>query len=319
MNNSDGFPSLPTYQAAVDHYNRVQPYKRGRNKGLRPLGSVRRYDRSQIRMEGGVVICRFYDTDVIKFMPDNSIVLSHGGYESPSTMDCMNWVLRDRWAQAAGWRWMGPMTTTRRKLYLRDIKDSDTVHRFEKTLTILHTDEIVGGAIESKYVLNKQLMAQVRKYYNDSKFLEYLKYFVQMNPRMHKEFLEVEKALPVLQIGNSTYYFAKKTAQRRDDFFFELNRAALIEDEGDRLAAMMPLVEQLAVSAAEYKWDRVADCYFYITDIKKAKEFFYELCRFQYSTVLFTSEQMPHGKVVTDDNIVYMNLGSDWGVPFGTD
>ena len=320
MNNSDDFPTLPTYQAAVDHHNRVTPYKRGKNKGLRPLGFVRRYDRSQIRMEGEVVVCRYYRTDVIKFYPDNTIVLEHGNFESPSTMECMNRILYQRFKLSSIWSTNRPqpVSKVRGKFYLQDIKDPSIKHRFDKPLTITPNDEIIGGATETRYVLNQQRMAQVRKYYADSGFMEFVKYVVQMNPRMSKDAVKMEETRPMLQLGNSTRYFANKAANRRDEFFLELNIAVKTPDENDRLAAFLPLAEQLVMSAADYLWDRNLNMYQYVTNLQKTKEFFYDLCRYQYNSLLFTHELMPKGKVLVDDNSKYIQLGSEWDLPFET-
>ena len=326
MNNSEDFPVLPTYLDAVLHHDSRVPYKRGRNKGLRPLGFVRRYDRSQIRMEGRDVVCRFYNTDVIRFLPDNTIIISHEGYESPSTMECINRILYQRFRLTNIWgeraRGSQPVSKVRGKFYLQDIKDPSIKHRFDSPLTVTPDDEIIGGATEHKYVLNQQLMAQVRKYYADSKFLEYVKYYTQINSRIQKPDHTHGTAYPIqkdiLQLGNSTRYFANKAAQKRDDFFNELNEAARIEGEEEKIAAMMPLAEQLAMSASDYSWDRDMNCYFYITDFKQSREFFYELCRYQYNTKLFTSEVVPKGRVVAEDNNKYMQLGSEWDLPFET-
>lgn len=322
MNNSDDFPVLPTYQAAVEHHNSRTPYKRGKNKGLRPLGFVRRYDRSQIRMDGDVVVCRFYNSDVIRFYPDNSIVLDHCNFESPSTMECMNRILYQRFKLPNIWGGSGrgpqPVSKVRGKFYLQDIKDPSIKHRFDKILTITPDNEILGGATERKYMLNQQLMGQVRKYYADSGFIEFVKYVVQMNPRLSRDAVDMEKTRPMLQLGNSTRYFANKAAQRRDEFFLELNIAVKTPNEDERLAAFLPLAEQLVTSAADYVWERVMDCYVYVTDFQKTKEFFYELCRYQYNTELFTSEVVPKGKMLVDDNSKYAQLGSEWDLPFET-
>lgn len=326
MNNSDDFPTLPTYQAAVDHHNSRTPYKRGKNKGLRPLGFVRRYDRSQIRMEGEVVVCRYYNSDIIRFYPDNSIVLDHCHFESPSTMECMNRILYQRfklpniWGGHGGRSGSQPVSKIGGKFYLQDIKDPSIKHRFDKPLTVTPDNEIIGGATETRYVLNQQRMAQVRKYYADSGFMEYVQYVVQMNPRLTKTEVQEKQreARPILQVGNSTRYFANKAAQRRDEFFLELNIATKIQDEGERLAAFLPLAEQLVMSASDYSWVVGMDSYVYVTDLQKTKEFFYDLCRYQYNSLLFTQEVMPKGKVLVDDNSKYIQLGSEWDLPFET-
>jgi len=62
----------------------------------------------------------------------------------------------------------------------------------------------------------------------------------------------------------------------------------------------------------------VMDCYVYITDFQKSKEFFYELCRYQYNEALFKQEVVQQGKVLVDDNSKYVQLGSEWDLPFET-
>lgn len=323
MNNSDDFPVLSTYEDAVKHHDSRTPYKRGKNKGLRPLGFVRRYDRSQIRMEGEAVVCRYYNSDIIRFYPDNTIVLDHDGFESPSTLECMNRILYKRFKLPNIWGGScraQPVSKVRGKFYLQDIKDPNIKHRFDKPLTVLPNDEIVGGATETRYVMNQKLMAQVRKYYHESGFMELVKFVVQMNPRLTKTEIQEKQheARPVLQVGNSTRYFANKSAQRRDEFFADLNGAVKIQDETERLTAYLPLAEQLVMSASDYCWDRVVDTYIYTTDFTKSREFFYELCRYQYNHALFTQEVIPKGKVLADDNTKYIHLGSDWALPFET-
>ena len=325
MNNAEDFPVLSTYEDAVKHHDSRTPYKRGKNKGLRPLGFVRRYDRSQIRMEGEVVVCRYYNSDIIRFYPDNTIVLDHDGFESPSTLECMNRILYKRFKLPNIWGGSGrgsqPVSKVRGKFYLQDIKDPNIKHRFDKPLTVLPNDEIVGGATETRYVMNQKLMAQVRKYYHESGFMELVKFVVQMNPRLTKTEVQEKQqheARPVLQVGNSTRYFANKSAQRRDEFFTDLNDAVKIQDETERLTAYLPLAEQLVMSASDYSWVVGMDSYVYTTDFTKSREFFYELCRYQYNHALFTQEVMPKGKVLADDNTKYIHLGSDWALPFET-
>jgi hypothetical protein len=313
MNNSEDFPTLPTYQAAVEHYESRTPYKRGRNKGLRPLGFVRRYDRSQIRMEGNVVVCRYYNTDVIRFLPDNTIVLDHGGHQTPSTAEMINFVLHQRWNTKP---WEGAVQKIRGKFYLRDIKDPKVNHRFDKPITITSDNVVCGGGVEFKQVLNQKLMGQIRKYYADSGFMEMVQYIVQMNPVMRRDDFD-KNGRPNLDVSKLTNYFANKAMQNREDFFDELNEAIGVKDEQKRLELYLPLAEQLVLSSSLYHWDRGSQQYIFLNDFKKARELFYDLCRFQYSTVLFKSEMVEQGNILRDDNIRYVEFGSaGYALPF---
>ena len=62
---------------------------RGRAVECRPIG-VRRRDWETIRMEGDVVCCRLYRTDVIKYHPDGVVELCTDGYQTNSTAAFMD-------------------------------------------------------------------------------------------------------------------------------------------------------------------------------------------------------------------------------------
>jgi len=329
MNNSEDFPVLATYEDAVKHHDSRTPYKRGKNKGLRPLGFMRRYDRSQIRMEGvegvgNVVVCRLYNTDVIRFLPDNTIIIDHGNYESPSTLECMNRILYQRFGLGSIWgdrfRHQQPVCKVQGKFYLQDIKDPNLKHRFDKPITVTPDNLICGGGVEYKHVLNQQLMGQLRKFYAESGFLEYLRYYVQINPRITKSDYDsgLNEPRPLLVTGAVTTYFVEKELSKRNDFFGSLRVAMRHKKVEDRLAAYLPLVEQLVLSAADYHYDRSIQQYVYIADVKKICTFFYDLGRFQYAEALFTSEMVEQGKMLRDDNSVYLSFGSHWPLPFAT-
>lgn len=83
-------PYLSDYNRAREHYESVVPK---RNTGIRPLGE-RRYTPAQILMySDGVVACRLYDTDCVKFFPDGTILLQHGGWATQTTVGFMSAVL----------------------------------------------------------------------------------------------------------------------------------------------------------------------------------------------------------------------------------
>jgi hypothetical protein len=66
----DGLPSLKTYEQAKTYAESIRPYIKGRAKGSIPLGSVRRYDRSIIRVRPDSIGLFYYSNEVIRFYPD---------------------------------------------------------------------------------------------------------------------------------------------------------------------------------------------------------------------------------------------------------
>lgn len=59
---------------------------RGRSEEVRPIGDRRR-DHERIEMDGDVVACRLYNTQVVRYYPDGTIGLQCGGWDSPLTAD----------------------------------------------------------------------------------------------------------------------------------------------------------------------------------------------------------------------------------------
>jgi hypothetical protein len=59
---------------------------RGRAVEARPIGERRR-DWELIEMDGDVVACRLYNTQVVRYYPDGRIGVQCGGWQTPSTAD----------------------------------------------------------------------------------------------------------------------------------------------------------------------------------------------------------------------------------------
>jgi hypothetical protein len=75
-----------------DHYrNKYESIKpiRGRSEEVRPIGERRR-DWETIRMEGDVVACCLYQTQVVRYYPDGRIGLRTGGWATNSTAEFMH-------------------------------------------------------------------------------------------------------------------------------------------------------------------------------------------------------------------------------------
>jgi len=326
----DDLPSISTYEGALVWYQSREPYKKGRSKGLRPLGNNRRYDRSLINVSTdvngnvGSVILSFHSAPVITFFPDNSIVLNNYGWETVGTMDFINSVLRTRFNQsqaahaayAAGEfgsgmsKWSG-VTRRRGKLYFSDGSPANGEHRFERVLKLSADNEVTGGVSESEWVLDKPLMTRVRNHY--AEFTEYLTYYAQMASSRVASEIQVQKKLAVDK-GNLRWGSAAQIRDR-DEFFYSLG-LAMLEGNEDRLALFLPLAEQLIVNAADKAYDWKMQTYKYEITPQKARDFFYDLCRYQYADSLFKKEVMEKGKVVLDENSKYVKYKSEATLPF---
>ena len=83
----DNLPWLPNYERAVKYHDAVSPFARGRNIGVKPLGTNRRYIRFQIsqRTNDGAILIKHYDTYILQYNPDNSLLIDSGQNDTVST------------------------------------------------------------------------------------------------------------------------------------------------------------------------------------------------------------------------------------------
>lgn len=169
---TEQLPRLRSYAEALQYHNSVVPLRSGQYKDQRPLGRVRRYTRSIIRLEGGVgatpleraatpdVVLSYYRNDVIRIKPDNTAHLSTCGWPSLSTMQFLNDIL------GSG---RGCFVRKKGKIYYTD---GEQFHLIGNPVIIdLNTGNATGGDSMDTYVLIKPEMRNVRKEYRE--FLQY--------------------------------------------------------------------------------------------------------------------------------------------------
>jgi hypothetical protein len=342
---ADQLPSLLNYNTARNWYDTRKAYKRGRSKGLYPLGDNRRYDRSLISIgveHGGVenggrefVICSYHGTNVITFYSDNSIVINNGGYETIATEDFINSILRNRFAEGRvvygsldhgdGVRevlaerkpkWSG-IIRRKGKMYFSDGYGKD--HRFERILKIAANNEVTGGVVEKRLELNQELMGKLRKHY--AEFTEYLTYYVQMIGDRHAGGI----ASPVNKLSanvSDIRWGLDKERANRTMFFHRLHEAMKIgKDEGAdetadkdakdaKLNEFLSLAEEVVINASMKYYDYKMAQYFYRIDPQRARDHFYEVCRYYYAKFLFSYKEVEMGKVVLNENKKYMDYAS---------
>jgi hypothetical protein len=305
----DGLPSLKTYEQAKAYAESIRPYIKGRAKGSIPLGSVRRYDRSIIRVRPDSIGLFYYSNEVIRFYPDGRKVLSHCGWPSNSTASFLGDVLgHSKFKQAAG------------KIYYADsnYKLYKLTNHLRETPLILDADNNpTSYEVESKYVLNREAFKIIKLRYEP--FVRFVRDILTLNQNVTNEFesksagTRFNSPEKTLFVDTKTISFSRnhKNTQHsvRDEFFESVSDALKLNDVSLTLQAFYPLAFQLATSAAQARWDREAIRYEYTCTPQQAKEFFYKLLKYEFANSIFIKEEIqPTTTAVYDDNARYVEL-----------
>ena len=305
----DGLPSLKTYEQAKAYAESIRPYIKGRAKGSIPLGSVRRYDRSIIRVRPDSIGLFYYSNEVIRFYPDGRKLLSNCGWPSNSTASFLGDVLgHSKFKQAAG------------KIYYADSNYKLyklTNHLRETPLIIDGNGNAISYATESKYVLNREAFKIIKLRYEP--FVRFVRDILTLNQNVTNEFesksagRKFNSHEKTLAVDVKTVAFSRnhKNTQHsvRDEFFESVSDALKLNDVSLTLQAFYPLAFQLATSAAQARWDREAIRYEYTCTPQQAKEFFYKLLKYEFANSIFIKEEIqPTTTAVYDNNARYVEL-----------
>ena len=305
----DGLPSLKTYEQAKAYAESIRPYIKGRAKGSIPLGSVRRYDRSLIKVRPDSIGLFYYSNEVIRFYPDGRKVLSNCGWPSNSTASFLGDVLgHSKFKQAAG------------KIYYADsnYKLYKLTNHLRETPLILDADNNpTSYEVESKYVLNREAFKIIKLRYEP--FVRFVRDILTLNQNVTNEFesksagRKFNSHEKTLAVDVKTVAFSRnhKNTQHsvRDEFFESVSDALKLNDVSLTLQAFYPLAFQLATSAAQARWDREAIRYEYTCTPQQAKEFFYKLLKYEFANSIFIKEEIqPTTTAVYDDNARYVEL-----------
>jgi hypothetical protein len=305
----DGLPSLKTYEQAKAYAESIRPYIKGRAKGSIPLGSVRRYDRSIIRVRPDSIGLFYYSNEVIRFYPDGRKLLSNCGWPSNSTASFLGDVLgHSKFKQAAG------------KIYYADsnYKLYKLTNHLRETPLILDADNNpTSYEVESKYVLNREAFKIIKLRYEP--FVRFVRDILTLNQNVTNEFesksagRKFNSPEKTLAVDVKTVAFSRnhKNTQHsvRDEFFESVSDALKLNDVSLTLQAFYPLAFQLATSAAQARWDREAIRYEYTCTPQQAKEFFYKLLKYEFANSIFIKEEIqPTTTAVYDNNAKYVEL-----------
>ena len=305
----DGLPSLKTYEQAKAYAESIRPYIKGRAKGSIPLGSVRRYDRSLIKVRPDSIGLFYYSNEVIRFYPDGRKVLSNCGWPSNSTASFLGDVFgHSKFKQAAG------------KIYYADsnYKLYKLTNHLRETPLILDADNNpTSYEVESKYVLNREAFKIIKLRYEP--FVRFVRDILTLNQNVTNEFESKSAGTrfnsheKTLAVDVKTVAFSRnhKNTQHsvRDEFFESVSDALKLNDVSLTLQAFYPLAFQLATSAAQARWDREAIRYEYTCTPQQAKEFFYKLLKYEFANSIFIKEEIqPTTTAVYDNNARYVEL-----------
>ena len=319
---ADNIPRLTTYQEAMIHFNAVKPFSKGASKDKKPLGLNRRYDRIQIRKGNRVdgtldhpIIIRQYETDIAIYHSHGGFTFNMGGYDSISTVQVLQELLGvDKFARRNGKAYyfdgMGRAYRVGSKLY---VSSDGTVS----------TEDMKN---ESRHVVNKQAMKEVKERF--AVFTDYAKMVTSLTlggkgigmdlcrNGYKADHYQPRSAKYILTTDTTRMNWNKKEqAYIRNQFFDQVKTAMEIKEEGERMEAMLPLVEFLSFSAStEYDQRQLPNGdvdYAWKMDNKRLTYFFNELLKFHYQKEVLTLEEVPIGTIQHDSNKKYREYSTE--------
>lgn len=316
----DGLPSLRSFDQAVRHYESVKPLKSGYDQGLIPLGSNRRYKRSQmIRGETrrGVeyIVCRYWQRDAITFFADNTIKFDIGMWHTPTTL----MFLRDVFGTNSFHR-------HKEKIYYANRRDGKFFYLNPvEGLTLDASGSPIDPMPEIRKTMDRKAWYALKAKFKP--FLEYSQDMVRMmEPRPSQTILyEFNKLvdtygleywrpmcthlhnqpdtlrIPYMPITAREIKYDRSgdKLKKRTEYFRRIAKAV---EEND-LDQMYPLMFVLQACASSSQW--TANGYIDMCSPDGIKKYFHELMKFEFCRSIFFDEVQPIGDLVSDPNIKY--------------
>jgi hypothetical protein len=183
------------YQDFKNLYDSIKPI-RGRAEDVRPIGQRRR-TWERIEMDGDVVACRLYDTQVVRYYPDGRIGVRCGGWQSPLTAEFIHTHSPWQCFKRNNKLWvMVPMETEK---YMHYPIPSSGELQFQ---LVGNYWSPVGDVLIEKRVVNREKAKQARAPYKP--FLNWAKTFLKMSDGwiMH------ETRKQVIPVGEMQYHYS---------------------------------------------------------------------------------------------------------------
>ena len=221
------------YQDYKNLYDAIKPI-RGRAEDVRPIGKRSR-DHERIEMDGDVVACRLYNTQVVRYYPDGRIGLRCGGWSSPLTADFAHTHSPWQCFKRHNKLWVMVPTETEKYMYYPIPTEGELQFQL-----VGNYWSPVGDVVVEKRVVNRERAKEARAPYRP--FLQWAKTFLKMSDGwiMHATRKEV---IPVGEMGYHYSHLHKEALMK------------LMLDESGYLKAMCYLLGRRGDSIA----DRVAE------------------------------------------------------------
>lgn len=310
----DGLPFLPDYATALNCYNDIKPFSKGRNVGLRPLGRNRAYNRlliEQSEIDRSIMI-KHYQTYIATYYPDGGFRFNDGGRDSLSTCQALQEVVgRDHFTRSKG------------KIYYCDRNG----HFFHVNGGLrVNPDGLVENPKTDKvYKINRERFKALKLKFKT--FTDYAKQVVTLtkggtecghylsqaggkNTITEKIWMRNgDWALRVDTWGLNLYSVTQ--SKLRKDFFDNVENA-MISDETERVEKMYPLVQCLSFCSAQEVSKRhlpQTDDYEYTwqTTASRVDKMFNELLKYRYPVLCFDLVDAEYGKIDHNVNSKYIN------------
>ena len=183
------------YQDFKNLYDAIKPI-RGRAEDVRPIGERRR-DWERVEMDGDVVACRLYNTQVVRYYPDGRIGLRCGGWSSPLTADFAHTHSPWQCFKRHNKLWVMVPTETEKYMYYPVPTEGELQFHL-----VGNYWSPVGDVVVEKRVVNRERAKEARAPYRP--FLQWAKTFLKMSDGwiMHATRKEV------IPVGEMNYHYS---------------------------------------------------------------------------------------------------------------
>ena len=171
---------LHTYAEAKRYYESIDPIRgNGKNAGIRPMyGSSTLYESDRIsgrrkpymemQFEGGDYACYLYNTDVVRFKPDNTIVVNCGGWNTISTNNFIASVLGVAAFRHNNRQWIASgLFRTWEAMNKVAVCISDTGDNIFKWNEEKQQYDITPAEVATRRVINREKTKELMKPYTD--------------------------------------------------------------------------------------------------------------------------------------------------------
>lgn len=160
------------YQDFKNLHDSIKPI-RGRAEEVRPIGQRRR-GWERIEMDGDVVACRLYNTQVVRYYPDGRIGVRCGGWQSPLTAEFIHTHSPWQCFKRNNKLWVMVPNGERKYMHYPIPSEGELQFRIEGSHWVP-----VGDVVIEKKVVNRERAKAARAPYKP--FLEWAKTFLKMS------------------------------------------------------------------------------------------------------------------------------------------